>query len=536
MSEGHSPGRAGEKHVIRSQLSHQIDSQSSLSSGSRAAPSPSSAASSVSRAHSADGSSADESSTTSSQASRLPAADELSAGETQSLLEDILLLYVEIFFYNPKAFAPFYKGQLNVWRDKAQLVYRSIMASSHHTSRFNSWKAQWKTRSIKQRLLDFFEQQLRRLNGQVADAQHPSHFLYVSKEEEDDGIAREKHPHLYALIKKAKGAFHHDDRSRPQQQQEEEEDDDMQPLQPELTVSAPVWTNSPEPVAPITVTAEMGQPLLWTSSDASEEASQDTAATVPRPPSPRDEKGRVNAFHTPPPAYFRRLNAVCLSLHRQYLQAAEAIDSQLVRSLLTPDVPPSITSGSDINRAIVHILHRPQILQLLTVYHPAYQQAVCAFPGLPLMSHTLRQRIESRAFTPLTLTDLIVAVNELTDVLRRAFQKLLWQRPKLLQEMVASQRFSVLREMREEELAEAQREREKGQRAYPESFSFWLYDSQLYPRQFSNETLAILRHVSLQDAGLLFAISAHRYSEAIRRLRELKEDGKALWLEHLAAA
>ena len=234
--------------------------------------------------------------------------------------------------------------------------------------------------------------------------------------------------------------------------------------------------------------------------------------------------------------YFTHLNAVCSTLHRLYLGASSVIGATIVSRLLTPALPPTIMDARDLNRAVVELLHTRSVLSRLSLYHPEYQTAVCTFPGIVLMSRTLRQRIECDEFHPLVLADMIVGVNEVCEILRKAFQRLFRTSPHVLRRVVESERWPVLRQVKEEEMAEEQRERELGRRPYPESFSFWLYDSRLYPRQFTHETLALLRHLHQPDAPLFYAISSHRYSDAVRRLHALHEPSKAQWLDKYITA
>ena len=415
--------------------------------------------------------------------------DEWTVGEQVSLAEQILLMYVEVFWQNPKAFAPFYRRRMNTWRDKATLVYEHLMQSRHKESTLNRWRREWKTRHIKRRMLDFFEQELVRLDQQSADPSHPQHHRN----------------HRMSLVRKRQERAALTARSLPN---------------PSRTSSR--RANSRLPL----VELQEGSGRLSM-------RRQMTQAELSVPLTAKDQ----TTIPPPTDAYFSRLNEICSTLHARYVEVSQAVGDQIVERLLTPTLPESIVDAAALNREVVNVMHSAKLLPLLLSYHPEYQNAALGFPGLILMSRSLRRQLEnpSLEFEQLQLTDLIVAVNELTEILRTAFHKLVARQPALLEHLVQQHRFNVLRKVREAEDEEVQRERELGRAPYPGSFSFWLYDSQLYPRRFNNESLQVLRHVSKQDSRIFYLVAARRFEQAAKRLRQLNDENKALWLEILIA-
>ena len=414
--------------------------------------------------------------------------DEWTIGEQNSLAEQILLMYVEIFWQSPKAFAPFYRRKVNTWRDKATLVYEHLMQSRHKESVINRWRRQWQTRHIRKRMIHFFEQELIRLDQQSADPSHPQHHrnhrmsLVRQRQERAAGTAR-SFPNPFRLNAQRST-------SRLPLVELQDSDGSRPSLRRQLTQ------------------AELSVPL--------------TAKDQTTIPPPSD-------------AYFSRLNEVCTALHARYVEVSQAVGNEIVERLLTPTLPASIVDAAALNREVVTVMHSPKLLPLLLSYHPDYQNAALGFPGLILLSRTLRRQLEnpSLEFEQLQLTDLIVAVNDLTETLRTAFHKLVARQPALLEQLVQQKRFNVLRKVRDAEEEVVQKERETGQAPYPGSFSFWLYDSQLYPRRFNNDSLNVLRHVNKQDSRIFYLVAAHRFEQTAKRLRQLNDEGKALWVEAL---
>lgn len=412
--------------------------------------------------------------------------DEWTVGEQNSLAEQILLMYVELFWQNPKAFAPFYRRRMQTWRDKATLVYEHLLQSRHKESHINRWRRQWNTRHIRKRMIAFFEQELVRLDLQSADPAHPQHHRNHRM-----SLVRERQERAASTARLFPNPF----RSTPQR-----------------TSRRPSVELQEGP----------GRPSL---------RRQLTQAELSVPLTAKDQ----TTIPPPTDAYFSRLNEVCSALHARYVEVSEAVGTEIVDRLLTPALPESIVDAAALNREVVAVMHSPRVLPLLLSYHPEYQHAALGFPGLILMSRTLRRQLEnpSLEFEQLQLTDLIVAVNDLTETLRTAFHKLVARQPALLEQLVTQKRFKVLRKVREAEEVEVQRERERGKAPYPGSFSFWLYDSQLYPRRFNNESLNVLRHVNKQDSRIFYLVAAHRFEQAAKRLKQLNEHSKALWLEML---
>ena len=414
--------------------------------------------------------------------------DEWTMGEQISLAEQILLMYVEIYWQNPKAFAPFYRRRMNTWRDKATLVYEHLMQSRHKESVINRWRRQWHTRHIRKRMLDFFEQELIRLDQQSADPSHPQHHRNHRQ-----SVVRQRQDRAASTARSFPNPF----RATTQQR-------------------------SASRRSLVELQEGPGRPSL---------RRQLTQAELSAPLTAKDQ----TTIPPPTDAYFSRLNEVCSALHARYVEVSEVVGNEIVERLLTPTLPESIVDAAALNREVVSTMHSTNVLPLLLSYHPEYQNAALGFPGLILMSRTLRRQLEnpSLEFEQLQLTDLIVAVNDLTETLRTAFHKLVARQPALLEQLVQQKRFRVLRKVRQAEEEEVQRERERGKEPYPGSFSFWLYDSQLYPRRFNNESLNVLRHVNRQDSRVFYLVAAHRFEQAAKRLRQLNDDSKALWLDML---
>ena len=417
-----------------------------------------------------------------------PGSDEAwTEGEQNSLAEQILLLYAEVFWQNPKAFAPFERRRIKSWRDKATLVYECLIQSRHKESTLNRWRRQWQTRHIRRSMIRFFEQELIRLDQQAADPSHPQHH---------------RNERLVNVRKRQSSsipAFPNASRTNTSRSQSRRSLVDAQ-QQP----------------------SSDGRPSL---------RRQLTQAELSVPLTAKDETS------IPPPsdAYFSRLNEVCGQLHARYVEVSQAIGAGIVEKLLTPTLPDYIFDAAALNREVVTVMHSAELLPQLLSYHPEYQNATLGFPGLILLSRTLRRQLEnpSHEFEQLQMTDLIVAANELTETLRTAFHKLVARQPKLLEQLVQTSRFKVLRKITDAEEEEVQMERERGHAPYPGSFSFWLYDSQLYPRRFNNESLNVLRHVNKQDSRIFYLTAAHRFEQAAKRLRQLGDEPKALWLDAL---
>ena len=424
--------------------------------------------------------------------------DEWTIDEQLALAERILLMYVEVYWQSPKAFAPFYRGKMSSWRDKATLVYEHLLQSRHKESVLNRWRRRWQTRHIRRRMIAFFEHELVRLDEQSADPLHPQHHRN----------------HRMSLVRQRQEAAILAARSLPNPFRRTSQRSSLQSSSSSSSRSLPL--------------AEL--------KDGESRPSLHRQLTQAELSVPLTAKDRTTI---PPPsdAYFSRLNDVCSALHSRYVEVSQAVGKEIVDRLLTPTLPESIVDAAALNRQVVSVMHSPSVLPLLLAYHPEYQNAALGFPGLILMSRSLRRQLEcpSLEFEQLQLTDLIVAVNELTEILRTAFHKLLARQPALLEQLVQQHRFNVLRKVRLAEENELQRERERGREPYPGSFSFWLYDSQLYPRRFNNESLNVLRHVNKQDSRIFYLIAAHRFDQAARRLRQLGEESKARWLELLMA-
>ena len=463
------------------------------------------------------------------------------------LLEEILLCYVDVFWENQKAFAPFYKPKLHSYREKAELIYLHLMQTRQKTSWWHDKKADWKARNVRSAVLALFERELERRDKEAEDAKHPFHFVFLQHKE------MQRQASIAALLLPAPKNAPDDD----------EVEVELAILPPEPPSTEPViaglkhsssQSHIPDVVevadvvtfhigAPLPAVAPKQEPVVQP--NAASAASGEWHPALTREELEEQEQRRRSmsknaptggSIPAPPLSYFARLNSVCRRLWRGYLNASNTIGSTIVERLLTPTLPDSIVDTRDLNRAVVQQLHTRAVLSRLSAYHPEYQDATCAFPGLVLLSRTIRQRVESDEYHPLGLTDMIVAVNEVCEILRKAFQRVVRTSPDLMRQIVHSERWATLRQLHEREVVEAQKERERGAAPYPESFSFWLYDSRLYPRQFTHETLLLLRHISQPDAAVFYAISAHRFVEAVHRLRELKEDVKAVWLERYIRA
>ena len=414
-----------------------------------------------------------------------PAA-EWTPSEQSQLLEEILIFYVDLYWENQHSFAPFYRRKLETRHDLALMVYR-------HLFQDEKFKSQSK-KLLKEPLVTFFE----------------------------DQITKKSQPTAAGLPLPAGAQQAHAENSQSRNQALPSPSSDHFASFADITSPTPPAeagsSSSSGAATPSTLQAPQPQPEKRRSS-----------FSLPNPLALFSPPHKDTAEEQETEQYVQRVNAVCQELHRQYLIVASAINAQLVQQLLTPRITAHVSNVSELNRAMVGILHSPEILQLLSVYHPQYQQAVVSFPGRILMSRTLRHRIESSAYIPLTFTDTIVAVNEITEILRKAFQKIAGQHPDMIQQLVASKRLVSLRELHAAGSAERERKRDKG--GYPESFSSWLYDSRVYPKLLTEETFHILAELNVKDAKVFHLISEHRLQEALWRLRDLNLDDEAVKLE-----
>ena len=420
------------------------------------------------------------------------------SSEQSQLLEEILIFYVDLYWENQHSFAPFYKQKLDTWRDKALMIYR-------HLFQDEKFKSQSK-KLLKAPLVDFFEEQL-------------------TKKAKMDKLG-------LPARGGTQGTPHYNDRSLASPSSESYNAFDP-PTGDRHVFSPPGSSPSPQPqTTPSTTASGASSPHTLHPPGASSPPEKRRSSfslpnplalfsTTPKEPTPEEVEMD---------AYLARVNQVCGELHKQFVAVSSEINKQLVDNILTPDLP-GITCANDLNRAMVSLLHAPQILKALSVYHPLYQDAVVGFPGRVLMSRTLRHRIESLSYLDFNFTDMIVAVNELTEILRKCFQKIASSHPHMIQRLVASQRLMSLRDLHAEYSAERERKRDKG--GYAESFSSWLYDSRVYPKLFTPSTFHILQELHIRDAKTFHHLSEHRLQEALWRLKDLNLDHEAATLERL---
>jgi hypothetical protein len=437
-----------------------------------------------------------------------PVADpEWSLLEQAQLLEEILLFYVDLYWENQQAFSPFYKRKLDTWKDKAVMIYRHL---------FQDKKFKSTARYLKPHLIAFFERQLiakttghpflqhsNRPNDTTGF--HPSHFKFASRV----GSSSNTPPvDMISPASSEPSSPSSSGRSLPSGTHTEI-------FSPMSSVMSPVQTTVRFPT-------NVGSPLHINENLMSKTlpVMSGTLDLAPPPALARQQTTEAD--------YFDQVNMVAMSLHKKYTAASQLINSKINEQILAPEaIQTTLKTPDQLNRCVISIMHQKEIELLLSQYHSAYQDAVVGFPGRVLMSKLLRHRIESVTFTPINFTDMIVAVNELTEILRKAFQKVASRNPKLIQNLIGSQRLESLREIHLE--ASAKRARDKA--GYPESFSSWLYDSRLYPKFFTEESFLLLEKIHLKDARTFHYISEFKLQEAVWRLRDLKCEEDALVLE-----
>ena len=423
--------------------------------------------------------------------------------EQSQLLEEILIFYVDLYWENQTSFAPFYKRKLDTWNDKALMIYRHLFQDEKFKSDTKKF--------LKEPLVEFYEEQLIHKSGQrigrSGALQPPAGVKYQaspsSTNSSHDG-AQIGGVHFGHLFMPSPSPA-----STTQQHNE-------------LSVSGPSST-SPQPSP-----SSLAPPSTGTA------PRRRSSFSLPSLPNPLAAFFSSSSDKTTPPAeldetglYLQRANNVCTDLHTKYRAVTRTIQQLVSNQILAERgcLPPSITNADELNRAVATILCSRDVLQLLSEYHPAYQTAVVDFPGRVLMSRTLRHRIESLAYMPINFTDLIVGVNEITEILRKCFQKIARLHPDMIQKLVASKRLKTLREIHYNQ--------RKDKAGYPDSFSAWLYESRVYPKLFGADTYELLKQVGWCDARTFHLISEHRLQEALWRLKELNRDKESEQLERL---
>ena len=426
--------------------------------------------------------------------------------EQSQLLEEILIFYVDLYWENQTSFAPFYKRKLDTWNDKALMIYRHLFQDEKFKSDTKKF--------LKEPLVDFFEEQLIHKSGQrigrQGALQPPASMLKggamvsASPSSTNSGGAGFEGRDIGGVH------FGHMFVPSPSPASTTVQHNDLSVSgapQPSPSSLAPPSSGSSPPRR----RSSFSLPSIPNPLAAFFSSSHSTS-----PPAELDETG----------LYLQRANAVCTDLHGKYRSVTRIVQQLVSQQILSETgLPASIGSADELNRAVATILCSRDVLQLLSDYHPAYQTAVCEFPGRVLMSRTLRHRIESLAYTPINFTDLIVGVNEITEILRKCFQKIARLHPDMIQRLVASKRLKTLRE-----LHVSQRKDKAG---YPDSFSAWLYESRVYPKLFGSDTFDLLKQLGWCDARTFHLISEHRLQEALWRLKELNRARESEQLERL---
>ena len=424
--------------------------------------------------------------------------------EQSQLLEEILIFYVDLYWENQTSFAPFYKRKLDTWNDKALMIYRHLFQDEKFKSDTKKF--------LKEPLVEFFEEQLiaksgQRVAGRASVLQPPVGVKYPyqaspsSTNSDHGGGTHIGGVHFGQMFMPSASPA-----SSTQQRQNELSVSGTSSIAPQPSPSslAPPSTSTPPRRRS---SFSLPNPLAAFFSSTSEKAA---------PPPELDETG----------LYLQRANGVCTDLHSKYRAVTSAINKLVTSQILTEQgLPSTIASADELNRAVSTLLCSRDVLQLLSEYHPAYQTAVVDFPGRVLMSRTLRHRIESLAYMPINFTDLVVGVNEITEILRKCFQKIARLHPDMIQKLVASKRLKTLREIHS-----IQRKDKAG---YPDSFSAWLYESRVYPKLFGADTYELLKQVGWCDARTFHLISEHRLQEALWRLKDLNRTKESETLERL---
>ena len=424
--------------------------------------------------------------------------------EQSQLLEEILIFYVDLYWENQTNFAPFYKRKLDTWNDKALMIYRHLFQDEKFKSDTKKF--------LKEPLVEFFEEQLIAKSGQRigrSGALQPPAAVRYQPSPSSTNSSHEGGVHI--------GGVHFGQMFMPSASP-------ASTTQQNNDLSVSGATNAPSQSSP----SSLAPPAT-----ASAAPRRRSSFSLPSLPNPLAAFFSSSSDKTTPPAeldetgvYLQRTNNVCTELHSKYRAVTSTIQQLVSNQILTQGgLPSNITSADELNRAVATILCSRDVLQLLSEYHPAYQTAVVEFPGRVLMSRTLRHRIESLAYMPINFTDLIVGVNEITEILRKCFQKIARLHPDMIQKLVASKRLKTLREIHFNQ--------RKDKAGYPDSFSAWLYESRVYPKLFGSDTFDLLKSVGWCDARTFHLISEHRLQEALWRLKDLGREKESSTLERL---
>ena len=421
--------------------------------------------------------------------------------EQSQLLEEILIFYVDLYWENQTSFAPFYKRKLDTWNDKALMIYRHLFQDEKFKSDTKKF--------LKEPLVEFFEEQLIAKSGQrigrAGALQPPATMIKPTPSPSSTNSHHEG-----GVI----GGVHFGHMFNP-------------------FVASPTQSNEPS-VSGAASTTVVPQPSPSSLAPPSTSGRRRSSFSLPSLPNPLAAFFSSGEKSPPPPPeldetglYLQRANGVCTDLHSKYRAVTSTIQQLVTNQILTDKgcLPATTTSADELNRAVATVLCSRDVLQLLSEYHPAYQTAVVEFPGRVLMSRTLRHRIESLAYMPINFTDLIVGVNEITEILRKCFQKIARLHPDMIQKLVASKRLKTLREIHFNQ--------RKDKAGYPDSFNAWLYESRVYPKLFGSDTFDLLKQVGWCDARTFHLISEHRLQEALWRLKELNRERESETLERL---
>ncbi len=243
-----------------------------------------------------------------------------------------------------------------------------------------------------------------------------------------------------------------------------------------------------------------------------------------------DPRSLKNSIPNNRQIFLASLNQDVKYIRQKFLEVQEEIRSEMKLKFIESGWIKKEKTYSQYNELILKIIEDPKLINKIKQYENLFFE-LASSPGREiLLTHEMLQRIEGNYFH-ITYSDLILAVSEISEELRKDFRKLVSENPQIiryLEKMALNHAPFGLKPLM------GQLPKVHG---YPmdlscEKFlSAWLKSSDLFPSLVNSKSFEILGKFYFEDLTYIELMARGQYQRAVWRLRTIGQSVPAQRLE-----